>query len=295
MTRHIACDDATVIPSLDGVGIVFHDFGGAGSPVLLSHATGFHGHCMERIGSFLRDEHHVAAFDHRGYGDADPVDPVHLQWRDYGGDALVAARHLSALHGGAPVVGIGHSMGGASLIMAAHAEPSLFRALFVFEPIVFPPVIDDSKGGERPESPLPALTRKRKSRFEGIDDALANFSSKPPMATFDPEVREAYVRHGFKPAADGGIELKCTPEHEARTYETGGTSGAWDDLPAVSTPTWVVSGAPAQFQPSSFARNVAERMPNATYVQYDEMGHFGPLEHPGAIADLVVHALAQMR
>lgn len=294
MTDHIACNDATVIQSLDGTSIVFHDFGGSGSPVLLSHATGFHAHCMEKIGSLLRPQHRVAAFDHRGYGDAQAVDPAGLEWRAYGGDALAAARHMSALNGGAPVVGIGHSMGGASLIMAAHADPGLFRALFVFEPIVFPPMIDDSKGGERPPSPLPGLTRKRKARFESAEEALANFSSKPPMNTFDADVRDAYVRHGFRPV-DGGIELKCSPEHEARTYETGGTSGAWDDLPTVGVPTWVVSGRPERFQPSSFARNVAERMPNATYVQYDEMGHFGPLEHPGAIADLVTYTLAQMR
>ena len=295
MTRHIACNDATVIPSIDGVGIVVHDFGGTGSPVLLSHATGFHAHCMEPIAVRLRGQHHVAGLDHRGYGDADTVDPTHMEWRDYGGDALAAARHLSAAHDGAPVVGIGHSMGGASLIMAAHAEPSLFRALFVFEPIVFPPVLDDSRGGERPASPLPAGARKRRSHFDSFESALENFTAKPPMRSFDPAAREAYVRHGFKPAPQGGVELKCLPEHEARTYETGGTSGAWDDLPAVTVPTWVVSGAPAPFQPSSFARNVAERMPNATYVQYDEMGHFGPLENPAAIADLVTYTLAQMQ
>ena len=295
MTRHVACDDATIIPSLDGVSIVMHDFGGTGSPVLLSHATGFHGHCMEGIAALLRDDHHTMAFDHRGYGDADAIDSRDMEWRAYGHDALAAARHLSNAHDGAPVVGIGHSMGGASLIMAAHAAPDLFRALFVFEPIVFPPVLDDSRGGERPTSPLPALTRKRKPHFDSFEDALANFTAKPPMNTFDPAVREAYVRHGFRPAPQGGVELKCSPEHEARTYETGGTSGAWDDLPDVRTPTWVVSGAPQQHQPSSFARNVAERMPHATYVQYDELGHFGPLEVPRVIADLVTFTLASMK
>jgi pimeloyl-ACP methyl ester carboxylesterase len=54
----------------------------------------------------------------------------------------------------------------------------------------------------------------------------------------------------------------------------------------------VISGAPAPYQPSSFAIRVAEQMPNATYVQYDEMGHFGPLEKPDTIASLVEHTLA---
>jgi hypothetical protein len=49
MTTNIACSDATLISSTDGITIAMHDFGGTGSPILLSHATGFHGHCMKPI------------------------------------------------------------------------------------------------------------------------------------------------------------------------------------------------------------------------------------------------------
>lgn len=292
MTRHIACNDARVVESIDGVGIVMHDLGGTGAPVLLSHATGFHGHCWEPVAAAMQPGHHTVAFDHRGYGDADTVDPATIEWSRYGDDALAAARQLSSMHGGEPVYGIGHSMGGASLLMAALAEPSLFRALFVFEPIVFPP--PDPSADERPTSPLPAGARKRRSRFADWDEAMENFSSKPPMATFDPRAREAYVRHGFKPSADGGIELKCLPEHEARTYETGGSTNTWHELGALATPVWVMSGAIAAFQPSSFAHLVAERIPGSTYVRWDELGHFGPLEQPRTIAVYVADVIATL-
>lgn len=293
MTQHIACNDATLIPSTDGVTIVMHNFGGAGSPVLLSHATGFHGHCMEPIAHAMNKQHHVMALDHRGYGDADAVDSESLSWRAYGGDALAAARYLSAQSNGSPVVGIGHSMGGASLLMAALEEPELFTALFVFEPIVFPPA-DPETEADRPPNPLAGGARKRRSTFPSFEAALENYTAKPPMNSFDANAREAYVRHGFKPTANGEVELKCAPEHEARTYETGSTSGAWHDLHKVRVPVWVISGAPAPFQPSSFAIKVAEQIPNSTYVQFDEMGHFGPLEHPLVIASLVESTLATL-
>jgi pimeloyl-ACP methyl ester carboxylesterase len=114
------------------------------------------------------------------------------------------------------------------------------------------------------------------------------------MAAFNAVAREAYVRHGFKPTADGDIELKCLPEHEARTYETGGTSGAWDSLPLITTPVWVLSGAIAPFQPSTFAITVAERIPASTYVRWDEVGHFGPLEKPELIAQYVTSVVATL-
>lgn len=289
MNPSLTCDDVTLIDSIDGIAIAMHDFGGQGSPILLSHATGFHAHCWEPVASRLSTNHHVVGLDHRGYGDAETVDPATIDWRSYGDDALAAVRWLSAQHDGAPVVGVGHSMGGASLLMAAHREPDLFSELFVFEPIVFPPMTEDPT---RPASPLPAGARKRRSRFPTYESALENFTAKPPMNTFDPVARSAYVRHGFKPTGDGEIELKCHPEHEARTYETGGTSGAWDDLVAIDIPVWVISGAPAPFQPSSFAIKVAEQLPRSTYVQYDDLGHFGPLERPDIIAALVETTLA---
>ncbi len=284
MTQNIACNDAHLITSVDGVTIAMHDFGGTGSPVLLSHATGFHAHCWEPVGQSLNSLHHVVGLDHRGYGDAETVDPATMTWDQYGLDALAAARDLYAQHN-EPIIGIGHSMGGASLLMAAHSEPHLFKALFVFEPIVFPPPGPDA--GVRPESPLPAGARKRRSRFPSFEAAIENFAAKPPMAAFNSVAREAYVRHGFKTTADGDIELKCLPEHEARTYETGGISAAWDSLPSITTPVWVLSGEIAPFQPSTFAITVAERIPGSTYVRWDEVGHFGPLEKPELIAQYV--------
>jgi pimeloyl-ACP methyl ester carboxylesterase len=291
MTHNIACNDASLISSVDGVTIAIHDFGGTGSPVLLSHATGFHAHCWEPVAHSLNSQHHVVGLDHRGYGDAETVDPATMTWDQYGLDALAAARHLYAQHN-EPIVGIGHSMGGASLLMAAHGEPHLFKALFVFEPIVFPP--PDPDAGERPESPLPAGARKRRSRFPTFEAAIENFAAKPPMAAFNAVAREAYVRHGFKPTTDGDIELKCLPEHEARTYETGGSSGAWNSLPAITTPVWVLSGAIAPFQPSTFAITVAEKIPASTYVRWDEVGHFGPLEKPELISQYVATVMATL-
>jgi pimeloyl-ACP methyl ester carboxylesterase len=291
MTHNIACNDASLISSVDGVTIAMHDFGGTGSPVLLSHATGFHAHCWEPVAHSLNSQHHVVGLDHRGYGDAETVDPATMTWDQYGLDALAAARHLYAQHN-EPIVGIGHSMGGASLLMAAHGEPHLFKALFVFEPIVFPP--PDPDAGERPESPLPAGARKRRSRFPTFEAAIENFAAKPPMAAFNAVAREAYVRHGFKPTTDGDIELKCLPEHEARTYETGGSSGAWNSLPAITTPVWVLSGAIAPFQPSTFAITVAEKIPASTYVRWDEVGHFGPLEKPELISQYVATVMATL-
>src|SRR5690606_34879654 len=114
-----------------------------------------------------------------------------------GDDALAAARAV-APNGG--LVGFGHSMGGACLLMAAHRDPGLFDLIVAFEPIVFPPRDPDAEATNA--STLSVGARKRRASFDSFDQALANYSSKPPMMAFHPDVLRYYVGHGFRPAPE---------------------------------------------------------------------------------------------
>lgn len=124
------------MPSSDHVSVAVHEFGGAGRPLLLSHATGFHGYCYLPIADELSEEFTSYALDYRGHGDTARPDDHEVVWERYGDDALAVARAV-APDGG--LVGFGHSMGGACLLMAAHRDPGLFDLIVAFEPIVFPP------------------------------------------------------------------------------------------------------------------------------------------------------------
>lgn len=285
------CDDVRYLDASDGCSLALHDLGGHGEIIYLSHATGFHGHCFEPMADVLSQSFRCLAVDYRGFGDSSHPDPTALTWRMYGDDAVTTAHALREMNGGRPLIGVGHSMGGAALLYAAQSDPTLFRALFVFEPIVFPP--QGLRPGGEP-SPLADGARKRRSRFDSFDSALDNFSSKPPMMSFHPAALAAYVKNGFERTPDGGVELKCRPEWEARTYETGGSAPAWNSLGSISTPTWVMAGAVLTHQPSAVAALIADEMPNSTYVQWDEVGHFAPFEQPEMIAGFIGRAIATL-
>ncbi len=274
------------VMSSNGVQLAVHDFGGRGPTLLLSHATGFHGHCYLPIAQALADRFHSVAFDYRGHGDTPlPADPLEreIDWNRYGDDAqaaATAARHVA----GVPIVGFGHSMGAACLLMAAHRDPSLFERLVVFEPIVFPP----AETRPRPsESPLSARARRRRTTFPSFEAAIANFAAKPPLNGFTPAALDAYVRFGFAAGGDGQVHLKCDPETEAGTFDRGGLHRAWDLIDQIDIPVMVVAGHPAEMQPSGIAAQVAERIPNCTYVQLDDLDHFGPMTQPDVIAALI--------
>jgi pimeloyl-ACP methyl ester carboxylesterase len=275
-----------IVSSSDGVDVAVHDLAGhdAALPVLLiSHATGFHGRCYQPMANALDTRFHSIAFDYCGHGDtAQPADAV-IDWARYANDAEAVAVSLTR-----PLPAFGHSMGGACLLMVAHRHPDLFTQLVIYEPVVFPP-----QGAPDAENPIPLVegARRRRSSFESFEAAIANFASKPPLSGFTPAALDAYVRHGFRQGDDGMVHIKCLPETEAATFQLGATHRTWDLLPEIHTPVLVLSGLPAPDSPSRIAREVADRLPNATYVQLDELDHFGPMTHPAQVADLIADAI----
>ena len=276
------------VESTDGVSLALHHLSGCepGSlpVVLLSHATGFHGRCWIPVAQRLEGRFDVWAHDHRGYGDSPVVDDWAVRWNAFGDDALAAARHVATQVARGPIFAAGHSMGGATLVMAALREPALFSGIVAFEPIIFPQ--SGFRPDDMPPNPLVALTRRRRASFASIDEALANFASKPPMAAFRRDALDAYVVHGFR-HTDDGVTLKCNPEHEARTYESGAGHETWSSLSSLNVPLWVVGSPEQQYQPSAIAPRISEQVPGARYEVWNEVSHFGPMEDPDRFADFV--------
>ncbi len=272
------------VPSSDHVSVAVHELGGSGPPLLLSHATGFHGYAYLPIADALDDRFTAFALDYRGHGSTPRPDDWEVDWERYGDDALAAARAV-APHGG--LVAFGHSMGGAALLMAAHRQPDLFDVIVAFEPIVFPP-----GGNPRVDGPseLIAGARRRRASFATFEEAVEHYASKPPMSAFDPDVVRLYVAHGFRPAPEG-VRLKCDPEHEARTFEQGAVHRTWNLLPEIGTRVVVLASDDGD-GPAAVAAQIAERLPHATYDELPGSSHFAPFTDPAGMAALIAAAAA---
>ena len=107
-------------------------------------------------------------------------------------------------------------------------------------------------GGEGGENPLATSARRRRERFDSFEDAYANFSSKPPLSSLDPEALHAYVDHGFALQPDGTVALKCRPEIEAQTYEMAVHHDAFRHLGEVQCPVTIATGGAGDFGPAAF-------------------------------------------
>ncbi len=270
----------------DGVGIATYDFGGDGPDLLLVHATGFCATVLGPLAAGLADGYHCWGLDLRYHGHSDRPTDGGFAWSGFATDVLATLDDLGLDR----PLGVGHSCGGAALLLAEQRRPGTFRALYGFEPVVLPA---DPVPPSFENNPLSEGARRRRETFPSRTDAFVNFTSKPPFNVLDPDALQAYVVDGFEPvpATEGGdgeaIRLRCRREDEARIYAHGPSHDAWPHLGEVGCPTALACGAETDAFGPRLVRAVAERLPHGSVEILPDLGHFGPLERPDRVADSV--------
>ncbi len=270
----------TALPSshaIDGpVGtLIVHDWGGDGPPVLLAHATGFHGRIWAPIAVRLAARgRRVWSFDFRGHGDSDAPDPSGdaYSWDGFADDALAVVDHLG-IAADPTLVACGHSKGATSLLLGEAHQPGTFARVWAYEPVLFP---DDRVRSSPHEFPLSASARKRRNAWSSVDEAYAAYSSKPPLQVMTAASLHAYVEYGLRDRGDRTFELKCRPEVESRVFAMAPDNGAWAELPQVQPPVLVACGETSTDIGPALARRIADRLPHGQLEVWPGCGHFGP-------------------
>lgn len=280
------------LPGPDGVKTIVHDFGGDGPVLLFAHATGMHGWIWKPIVDHLVDRAHCVALDLRGHGDSALPAGSTVSWDGFGRDVLAAVRDL----GGGPIIGVGHSLGGAALLMAELEAPGTFQRLFLFEPAVHTEIGDvrwDTLLAMR--DAMVEMTSRRRATFPSRAHALANYVSKPPTAQFQAAVLGAYVSRGFSDLIDGAeplVALKCPPDTEARIYAGSYDHDTATRLHAITCPVTLSTGA----ETDPLQRHTIEALAaqfGTEPVVLSGVDHFGPMQQPKQFADAVArHMLA---
>src|SRR5664279_166551 len=177
--------------------------------ILFVHATGFHARIWDQVIALLPG-YHCLALDLRGHGrSSKPSPPYH--WHLFGEDVVAVAQAL----GLTGAVGVGHSIGGHAVTLAAARQPALFARLLLIDPVI---IAEENYTGV---TEYDHFTARRRSEWGSPDEMVARFKDRPPFNAWKPEVLRDYADYGLLPNSNGsGYVLACAPDFEAATYNS---------------------------------------------------------------------------
>lgn len=261
----------------DGTGLAWYEWPGADPPLLLVHATGFHARCWDQVVARLPGRH-CYALDQRGHGRSDTPAPPY-PWRRFAEDVVELARALG-LRG---ALGVGHSLGGYAVALAAALAPELFARLVLIEPVIMP------RARYQGQPPTEHFAARRRDRWASPEAMYERFGERAPFSRWQPQVLRDYCDHALRPAPDGeGFVLACPPAVEASIYLSGGYD-PYPYLGQVRVPVLVLrAGQPAhdfsQMDASPTAPDLAAHFPDARDLHLPGYSHFLPMEDPALVA-----------
>ncbi len=276
-----------------GGGRAWTDWGGVGPLLHFAHGNGFPPGTYRRLIEDLLPRAHVVSMAARPLWAGSS--PAGVEgWRPLADDLRRAlwGRGLER------VVGVGHSMGGTVTALAAAADPELFRALVLIDPVVFTGaralVWELVKAlGLRRRMRLARMARRRRERFADHQAVREAYQGKGMFGAWDPEVFEDYVQAGFAHSTDDAVRLRYPREWEARIFETS-TPFIWNELKALTQPVLVVRGATSDTFLAAAADRVRRELPTAEVVEVEGATHTVPMEKPHEVARLILAFLDRL-
>jgi pimeloyl-ACP methyl ester carboxylesterase len=278
----------------DGTEIAyFAEAAAPGTPTFVfAHATGFCAAVWEPVLAGVRREMPNAGLvvvDQRAHGSSG-ASPHPFDWWDVGRDAIdvVATEGVDG-----PLVGVGHSAGGAGLLLAEILHPGSLAGIVAIEPIVPPPPY------ERRDPPIARNAARRRSWFPSRDSVRERFVARPPFSQWDPAALDGYLAHGFIEGTDPetgkpGVVLACTASDEAEWFRSAYEHGGWGRLDEVACPVVVLAGSESMTHAEGPPEEIAARLGNVRLHMVERASHFIPMELPGLVGDEAVGLAASL-
>jgi pimeloyl-ACP methyl ester carboxylesterase len=259
----------------------------AGAPWLhFAHATGMHAGLYARLLASLADRFRIIASDARGHGRS-PGGAVgdKVEWEVFAGDLLAIA---DAVDAATPWVFAGHSMGGATSLLAAAARPDRVAGLVLLDPpfIPFANARAAAASGATVPNPMADQAGKRRADFPDVATARAAWAGRGVFRSWSDADLDAYLADGLVPGPSG-VTLACTPAWEAATFR-GVSHRIEAALAALDCPFALIAGETGSTVPADEFGIFAAHPRCLSAERIAGTSHFVPLERGDAVRAAIV-------
>jgi len=177
--------------------------------ILICHGGSLHSRCYDRIINEGLHGFHVISLDFRGHGQSQkhPL-PYPFQW--FGNDVFQFIERLDLSKNN--LIGIGHSLGGHALTLAAAIAPKqLFQSLLLLDPGIYS---SDVYSTENKFFKNSARTASRKDQWSSIEEMISYMEKPDRLSHWPKDILQNYCTYGV----DENFKLQCSPELELYLY-----------------------------------------------------------------------------
>ena len=266
------------------------DWGGSGAPLHFAHGNGFPPATYRKLIEVLRSGCHVASMEARPlWPDSDPRSLTH--WSQLAHD-LAQELDRRGMRGS---VGVGHSLGAVTTLLAAAEDPSLFKAVVAIDPVILSGWTSILWGtmktvGVGDHLPLVRGARKRRQLFPDRDAARAAYRHRRMFRAWDEDCLDDYLETALAPAADGGLTLRYPRSWEARIFRLS-PHNVWPQLRRLRVPSLFIQGEHSDSFSAAATRKVLRQVPGARLSLFKGYGHCVPMECPESVGTTILDFL----
>ena len=254
---------------------------GSGPGVVCLHANASTSGQWRALMEALEPRFHVLAADLSGAGKS-PAPPTDRPFSLHDEVELIEPVFARA---GDPFTLVGHSYGAATALVAAVTNPRRVRALALYEPTLFA-VVNQA-------SPPP-------NEADGIREVAA--ASAAALDAGDPAgAAELFIDFWMGDGAWGRMPESRRGPIAASIVNIRAWSSALSDEPTplaafseLTIPVLYMMGRDSPVSSRSVGRLLTQTLPRVKVVEFDGMGHMGPVTHPQAVNEVISRFLIEL-
>jgi pimeloyl-ACP methyl ester carboxylesterase len=257
--------------SFKGLNLSYIDTESSKPCILFTHANGFSAGCYSYYIRRLSENYRVLALDFSGHGDSDNT----FNFSDWSffKDQILELIRVESLQN---LIGIGHSLGAATLLMSAYTKPDVFHKLILFDPTVlnlrltilsriFP-------------NPYAKNALKRRTHFKNLELIKRAFKNHPNFKKWHTEVFEDYLQSCFKKVQDEYV-ICCDPKLESKIFKVHTLFGQFQ-FEKVAIEKHVILPEHYEVCTPGRGKKLLRNDAKSSLIVKENGSHFFPMEEP---------------
>lgn len=233
-----------------------------------------------------------SGIDSRGAWPQQIQPPKKFSWHQYADDLItfIEATHTQ------PVIGMGHSLGGVIVLLAAKKKPELFSKLVAIDPASLPSAYLDFFFHKMPQwaafkmVPWMKRTHHRQQLWESRQAFYENYRNHRTYKRFTDQALHDYAQYGLRKTESGKFKLVFNPHWESLNFRR--VMFLWKALKGVEHSTLLLRAEHSQlYSQQQFDHNNQKLTNNIEPQVIDGAHHLVTHEQPEKVSKQILNWL----